>query len=68
MNRDPNGPPNQRGEYPKIPAREGLEGVPEESEPAQIKIRIADAFLVLAAAAASISLLLFLVWWSSSGR
>lgn len=64
MNRNPNGNPDHRGEFPRIPPREGLEGVPEEHEPIGITGRTVDALIVLAAAAASIALLLFLVWWS----
>ena len=50
--------PRKAGEWPKVPPREGPEGVPEGYEP----IRWRDRLLAAAVTAAAVAILLFVLW------
>jgi len=63
MNRDPNGNPDRRGEYPVLPPREGLEGLPGDREPIEWS-RLGTAAIALLLAGALVLLGWVLITWA----
>jgi len=55
--------PDRRGEFRRIPPREGLEGVPEEYERVEWRTRLAAISLTLIAAGLMLLALWVLEWW-----